>query len=403
MIATLAGCSPATAPRHLDPALPWYGDNRERIDAFLDENADVDAPVAVFDWDNTVIKNDDGDMMFYWMIANDKVLQPPGRLWFETSPYMTAAGAAALGQACDDAAEPGQPLPTSKPENLACADELLAGYDGTTTTGEAVFADWNHRTMEPTYAWIVQLQAGYTPAEIRGFADAAIDAALAAEPGAVQTVGSQTDLNAYIRIYDQIHDLIGTLQADGFDVWVLSASSQPVVEAFAARVSIDADHVVGLRTVVGDDGKLTSELQGCGGAERITYIEGKRCWMNQEIFGVTGADAAAIQTDTTRRPAFAAGDSDTDVAFLQDSTGLKLVLNRNKKQLMCNAYNDAGGNWLINPMFIEPKDQLTDGYACSVDACTNEAGDGVPCTDERGDAIPDQEDAVFCTDAGSCG
>lgn len=401
LAASLCGCiTPASAPRHLDPALLWVDGNRERLDAMLDQYAGADSkPVAIFDWDNTVIKNDVGDIMTFWMLRNDKVLQPAD--WSATSRYLTPEAVKALDAACGGLATPGQPLPTSLPEHAACADELLAVYyDGATTAGADAFANWNYRTMEPSYAWAAQLQAGYTPAEITAFASAAIDAALAAEIGAEQTVGTTT-VNAYLRVYEPIADLIGALQADGFDVWVLSASPQPVVEAFAAHVDVPADHVVGIRAVVDDAGQLTADLQGCGAVadgedSQITYLEGKRCWMNKVIFGVEGPAAAEVQTDDARRPVFAAGDSDTDVAFLQDAIGLRLAINRNKKELMCNAYHDFGGNWLVNPMFIAPKERLEGGYACSVDACKDSTGAGVPCKDERGEPIPDQQDTSFC-------
>ena len=405
----LAGCGAASAARHLDPQLLWVDDNRARIDAFLDEMAGSPQArrVAIFDWDNTVIKNDVGDITTFWMLRHDKVLQPEGGDWRTTNKYLTSAAADALAAACGALASPGSALPTSKPEGVACVDEILAVYtEGATTAGDDAFAGWNHRTMEPAYAWTVQLQAGHRPADIQGFAEAAITEALAAEIGAEQTLGT-TKLNAYVRIYDQMRDLIATLQADGFEVWVLSASSQPVVEAFAARVDVPADRVVGVRAVIGDDGVLTRNLQGCGAVadgtdELIPYIEGKRCWMNKIIFGVDGPAAAAVQTNTADRPVFCAGDSDTDTSFLQDATGLKLVLNRNKKELMCNAYHDVGGNWLVNPMFIAPKAELADGYACSVDACVDAAGVGGPCRDERGGAIADQKDRTFCDDGVYC-
>lgn len=92
---------------------------------------------------------------------------------------------------------------------------------------------------------------------------------------------------------------------------------------------------------------------------------------------------------------FAAGDSDTDVEFLKDATALKLVLNRNKKELMCNPYGNAGGTWLINPMFIAPRAQMAGTYACSTSACKDAAGKSGPCSDENGKVIPDHTDTVF--------
>lgn len=97
----------------------------------------------------------------------------------------------------------------------------------------------------------------------------------------------------------------------------------------------------------------------------------------------------ATNANPARRPVLVAGDSDTDIAMLKDSTGLKLVLNRNKLQIMCNAYANHGASWLVNPMFISPNACRQSAYACA-------AGldhDGV-LLDEVGAAIADQADAV---------
>jgi hypothetical protein len=182
-----------------------------------------------------------------------------------------------------------------------------------------------------------------------------------------------------------------------------------VVEPFADRVGIEADHVVGIRTVADGEGKLTYNLQGCGpepdgtndgagnvtGNSMITYIEGKRCWINKVIHGDMGPTAIDKIDDPARRHVFGAGDSDTDVTFLQDATAMKLALNRNKKEIMCNAYRNYGGRWLINPMFINPRPRLDAGYACSTTACVDEAGASAPCLDEAGEIIPDQADNVY--------
>ena len=100
--------------------VPWWGDNRKRLDVLVDQlgkaSASYDAnrkPIALFDWDNTIIKNDVGDMALFWMLKNDKILQPPGLNWRATNFMMSADGLTAHKQACDPLASPGQPLPTS--------------------------------------------------------------------------------------------------------------------------------------------------------------------------------------------------------------------------------------------------------------------------------------------------
>ena len=59
-----------------------------------------------------------------------------------------------------------------------------------------------------------------------------------------------------------------------------------------------------------------------------------------------------------------AGDSEGDFFFLKDATEARLVINRNKTELMCHAYANSDGKWLINPMFIHPKPQKTSDYDC---------------------------------------
>jgi hypothetical protein len=123
----------------------------------------------------------------------------------------------------------------------------------------------------------------------------------------------------------------------------------------------------------------------------ISYIQGKRCLVNKYIFGDTTAHAIERRPDGQRQY-FAAGDSDTDVEFLRDAT-YKWVLNRNKKELMCNAFNDEADSWRINPMFIGPKGTLAAGYTCSA-AFTTEAGTAAAARDLGGNLIANQIDAI---------
>lgn len=374
----LSNCTkPLAANRvELDPELVWYGDNADRLEAMIGargssgEDFSVDEPpIAVFDWDNTCIKNDIGDITVFWMLNNNLVLQPPARDWSGVSPLLTTAALDGLNLACDGQAEPGLPLATdqSTEANRACADAILGVYsEGLATTGEDAYLSGETDTLEPAYGVAVQLQAGYTGDEIRAFASNAIAFATAQPIGATQAVGNG-EYNAYLRIYDQIRDLIGVLDDHGFDVWVVSASSQFIVEPFAAQVGIASDHVIGVRATLDGEGKAETTFQGCGtfadgNSEIITFRQGKRCWINKVIFGES--DPAA-QLDEPSPLTFAAGDSTTDLWMLRDAQAMRLAINRNKTELMCYAYENADGNWLVNPMFIEPKPQQVESYSCA--------------------------------------
>lgn len=381
----------------------WYGDNHKKLVAMIEKvgtcggSNDVKegAPLALFDWDNTVVKNDIGDATTYWMLANGKVLQPAD--WAKVSTWITEDAAKALTDACGSLAEVGKPLPTNEASGAKCADEILSVYgDGETTTEKEAFKGYNARRVEPQYAFAAQLHAGYTEKEIQEFATLAREANLKAAEGTEDKVGTE-EVTGWVRYYDQITDLIKALQANGFDVRIVSASAEPVVRAWAEPLGLTGDKVLGV-TMVKDGDKLTAKLEGCGGDdEAMTYIEGKRCRVNELIYGITGEKAFETAPEG-QRPVFGAGDSDTDISFMIDATEARLAINRNKTELMCHAYDNEDGKWLINPMFIEPKDKKDEAYKCSTNGEILPDGGTGPLKDIAGNLIEDQEDTVFGMD-----
>ncbi|WP_431044751.1 haloacid dehalogenase-like hydrolase [Streptomyces sp. P1-3] len=384
----------------LDTSLKWYGDNRAKLQQMIDERGSCSGtggprPVAAFDWDNTVVKNDITDATLAWSLKHDKILRP--KSWRDTSAWLTPAADRALTQACGTSVPVGRPLPTS--DNAACADEIMEiRVTAKTMSGEEAFAgDWNHRRTVPEYAWIPQLFAGHSPRALNSFARKARAENLAAPIGSTQTVGTHK-LAGYIRYYDQQKDLIRTLKAAGFDVYIVSASSEPIAEAWSGGVGLDREHTIGIRNLT-RHGKLTTGIRGCGDVDdgrgdALPYMDGKRCMINQEIFKIKGADAWERQ-DPAHRLAFGAGDADTDVTFVDDATGAHLAINRNKSELMCRGYDNADGRWVVNPMFIDPLPQKPGAYPCATAGATAADGSHVPVLRADGTVIPDQADGVF--------
>jgi len=70
------------------------------------------------------------------------------------------------------------------------------------------------------------------------------------------------------------------------------------------------------------------------------------------------------------------------------------LLTAAQPELMCRAYENADGKWLINPMFIAPKKQLADPYPCSTTAFTTSDGASAPLRRDDGSVVPDQKDTV---------
>jgi len=393
--------------RLLDCKQPYWRDEvRTAINKMITEKGiasptydPAQPPVAVFDWDNTVLKNDIGDATFFWMLKNNKIRQPTS--WSDTNSALKTEAVAALAADCAGAAE-GEPLQTST--NVNCAEQIASIYydgkylDRSTTTPTAASA-WNSpitTTINQQYAWVAQLTAGYTPNEVRSFAREAYDENSNNPDTAKYEFGSVKPVY-WVRIYTQMDDLIGTLKDNGFDVWILTASPQFFVDGISNHVGIDPDHVVGIRSALAD-GKVTYGLQDCGGAAAnslITFDEGKRCWINKVVYGETDAAKQLAQNVAMKRPTLVAGDSDTDLAMLKDATTLKLVVNRGKVQTVCNAYESLekkDGRWFVQPMFIKPNAQKGP-FACTT---TNVAGTTTKIVNENGTAFTkDYTDDVF--------
>jgi phosphoserine phosphatase len=375
----------------------WYGDNRDRINTMISKHgtcgklgATTDgAPLALFDWDNTVVRNPISDMTLFWMLRNSKVRQPAGGDWSTTSQFLTPQATKALAAACGGLAPPGEPLPTGI--NTGCADELVSIYaDRQTRTGTPAFGPYNHRRMEPSAAWAAQLLAGWTDADVTGFVEAARNESLDAPEGTEQAVGSGQRVG-WVRYYAQMRELITTLQDNGFDVRVISASPEPVVRVWAAELGISADRAMGTRTEHDGD-VVTSRLAQCGGEPSVPYNEGKRCRVNEQVFGVQGP-AAFDQLPEQQRQVFAAGDTDGDVTFMGDATALRLVINRNQIEIMCRAYANLDGRWLVNPMFIKPLG-VSPPYPCATQGFDQPNGDQTPLLRPDGSVVPDQVDRV---------
>jgi phosphoglycolate phosphatase-like HAD superfamily hydrolase len=381
----------------------WLPENRTRLNALISTLGIAspafdpkNRPVALFDWDNTIVKNDLGDATFFWMLRHDKVRQPADKDWGTTSIHLTPEARTALNSACDSAAAPGEPLRLSL--HPACADELVSIYNvGKTHAGQTAWNNPVTLTLNTAYAWVAQLQAGYTPEEVRAFARSAYAENAFNPPGTTQTVGTTSGLAYHVQVYEEMVDLVETLQANGFDVWIVTASPQFVIDAVSeSLVGIKPNRVIGIRPMTDAQGRVTAHLQGCGpvadGADTlITYDQGKRCWINKVIFHQPVEQQLPRQPDANKRQVFAAGDSDTDLAFVQDATHLKLAINRNKVQLMCNAYANFQDRWLVQPMFVQPRAQGS-RYPCT----TAKDAAGQPLVDETGHPFTqDYEDRVY--------
>ena len=170
--------------------------------------------------------------------------------------------------------------------------------------------------------WITTLLDGMTDQEVRELTRASVDYWM--EQGSMwhetwTTSDGQIEVNVPkgIGLTPEIKSLYHALQRYGFDVYICSASFEPIVEAMACDpaygLGIDEDHVFGIRLAQTPDGRL----KAIGDSTYTqTYHEGKvQCikdFMAKEHGG--------------RGPALVAGDSNGDFAMLTSFPDLKVGL-----------------------------------------------------------------------------
>ncbi len=82
------------------------------------------------------------------------------------------------------------------------------------------------------------------------------------------------------------------------------------------------------------------------------------------------------------------------MTFTSDATALRLAINRNQIELMCRAYDNADGRWLINPMFFDPL-RMSPPYPCATQGFDEPNGDQAPLRRPDGSVVPDQQDRVY--------
>ncbi len=124
----------------------------------------------------------------------------------------------------------------------------------------------------------------------------------------------------------EIEALMHAMTDSGWDVWVVTASAEPIVRAFAPRYKQPADRVIGVDLAV-KNGIIQSVLAG-----PLTYRQGKVDAIDQRI---------------GRRPTFAAGDALTDYEMLHAAPHA-LLFDHNEPELLAAAQSRG---WWVQPPF----------------------------------------------------
>ncbi|MBW1881510.1 MAG: HAD-IB family phosphatase, partial [Deltaproteobacteria bacterium] len=121
----------------------------------------------------------------------------------------------------------------------------------------------------------------------------------------------------------EMPDLFSALERHGWEVWIVSAAAEILVQVAAERYGLDPDRVIGVRLAVGKDQMLQDRVVG-----PFPHREGK---------------IAVIEQRIGRHPAFATGNADSDIEMLE-AARFRLVINNGSTELREIA--NQGGWWV---------------------------------------------------------
>lgn len=295
----------------------WNPEVFEALERFLAEaqgsqGRPADSPLAVFDLDHTCLKGDIGYAFFHHMAEHLLFRQgfEPFRRTLRQFDVEGCAGRLLEGL---DAQAPGS---EARQETVLAVGDMYRAVRRTHGSGES-------------FAWMAGLLLGWSHDEVKHAVTELLERQLAMPLGkrVIARVRDRSwSVPAGIRIYGEIRKLMALLRDRGFDVWIVSATSQPIVEAAAGRLGMPPDRCIGVRFET--RGGVLSAL-----SDQVTYRAGK---------------VEAIRRFIGKRPRFAAGDWFTDMEMLDYCDGIRLLLDRGNLDLV--EYGKEHG-WMIQPAF----------------------------------------------------
>ena len=115
------------------------------------------------------------------------------------------------------------------------------------------------------------------------------------------------------KMYPQMRELLANLKEYGFEIWVLTASPEILYQQFVhEELGIPIDRILGVKSVVRND-TVTNTI-----VLPVPQDDGK---------------ADAIQTFIKARPLLAAGNSRGDMEMMNESVGLKMIVNPDNQKV----------------------------------------------------------------------
>ncbi|MBI2066410.1 MAG: haloacid dehalogenase-like hydrolase [Deltaproteobacteria bacterium] len=275
-------------------------------------------PLAIFDFDKTVIQNDVGEAVFHYLAENMK-------LAYSSSLYKHI-GERYEAKLIEEAVKRLLPL---SPEQRR-KDPLYRKYQ------KAILGAYYHRIEQEgskaAYPWVVAVFAGLSEREMYQLTGQAIKEELRR---AITEEEIRTDpadqhplhVKRGIRLYPEIEQLMRLMKEVGVEVWVVSASARWIIQKVLEQLKLPVDNFIGMAVEV-RNGILTSDP------------------VHPQPMGPGKLEAILKQIG--RIPNFVAGDSPSDFAMMESATEISLLIDSGNPETRSHAEKNG---WLIQTAF----------------------------------------------------
>ncbi len=292
----------------------WHPDVRRALDNLLEVPAE-DGAVAVFDFDNTCILGDIGELYAHYLVETMRYRYDLAAFW---ELIHVEDGRRRLQKLTEEALQIAPEQRSSVPVYRDYLAEMAGLY------GRRL----RRAGKRDCYEWAVRLHVGLSEAEMNAWSVEAVRRELN-EPRRVDKFetkeGREVRVARGIRPFGEIRELIADLGEAGYEVWIVSATNIWTVRQLAPLFGVPPQRVLGNRVTV--DGEILSAETD----KPALFREGK---------------VEIIERVIGRRPAFVAGDSVTDYEMLCHAEELGLVIDCGDELLRKEAKSRG---WAVQP------------------------------------------------------
>lgn len=218
------------------------------------QNNDYHHPVAVFDFDNTLIYGDQGTNLMNYLISNLYIKGNEDWFWHPDLWYNTEINTIRQIKMIFEKA-------IQEKDNYKWRVQLLSNL-------YKVFHELERIDLEIAYRWTKIFFAGFSIEELKELSKVSFELALKQEFKDI-SLDDGIIIQQGIRINPLLMELVNTLRQKNWDIYIITAAPEIAIQAVSFYWNINEDHVLGMKLKQKNNILLPEII------EPYTYNEGK--------------------------------------------------------------------------------------------------------------------------------